>query len=82
MIKALKLRNSLRNTLNRLKFPRVPRFFLTLDFDFRSEVRVPLGRRADREEADQVLGAEVHRLLDDLGSGPARRRVAISEQNR
>ena len=49
---------------------------------FRAQVRVPLGRRADREEADQVFGAEVHRLPHDVGSRSARRRVIVSKQNR
>lgn len=35
------------------------------------QVRVPLGGRHQHKEANQVLGSEVHRLLDDVGAGPA-----------
>lgn len=38
-----------------------------------AQVRVPLGGRAHRQEAHQVLRAQVHRLPHDLGAGPARR---------
>lgn len=42
-----------------------------------AQVRVPLGRRAHRQEAHQVLRAQVHRLPHDVGAGPARRRNSI-----
>lgn len=47
-----------------------------------SEVRVSLGRRADGEEADQMQRTKVHRLLDDVGPRPARRRDALPVEDR
>lgn len=47
-----------------------------------AEVRVPLGRWTDGEEADQMQRAQVHRLLDDVGAGSARRRDAVSVEDR
>ncbi|XP_051667898.1 MOB kinase activator 1A isoform X3 [Manacus candei] len=46
------------------------------------QVRVPLGRRHQHQEAHQVLGAQIHRLPDDVGAGPAGRRDPLSLQDR
>jgi hypothetical protein len=46
-----------------------------------AQVRVPLGRRTHGEEADQVLGAQVHRLPDDVGARPTGRRDALPFQD-
>lgn len=47
-----------------------------------TEVRIPLGRRTDGEEADQMQRAQVHRLSDDLGAGSVGRRDAVPVQDR
>lgn len=46
------------------------------------QVRVPLGRWHQHQEAHQVLRTQVHRLPDDLGPGPAGWWNALSFQNR
>ena len=48
----------------------------------RPKIWIPLGRRADGQEAHQVFGAEVHRLPDDLGARSTRWRDSLSHQNR
>lgn len=48
----------------------------------RAEVRVSLGRRPHGEKAYQMLGTQVHRLPNDLGTGSIGRRDSISIQNR
>lgn len=48
----------------------------------RTKVWISLGRRAHGEKAYQVLGTQIHRLLNDLGTGSIGRWDFISIQNR
>ena len=41
-----------------------------------------MGGRSAHQEADQVFGVALHRLLDELGAAANRQRVALSIGNR